>query len=33
VVYFQDGVMGWLMHKRPEWFGIRVEEKIAEETE
>ena len=32
VVYFQDGVMGWLMHKRPEWFGIRVEGKIAEET-
>ncbi len=27
VVYFQDGVLGWLMHKRPEWFGIRVENK------
>ena len=27
VVYFQDGVMGWLTHKKPEWFGIRVEEK------
>ena len=27
VVYFQDGLMGWLMHKRPEWFGIRVEER------
>ncbi|MGI9388071.1 MAG: branched-chain amino acid ABC transporter permease, partial [Methyloligellaceae bacterium] len=27
VVYFQDGVMGWLMHRKPEWFGIRVEEK------
>jgi branched-chain amino acid transport system permease protein len=27
VVYFQDGVMGWLMHKKPEWFGIRVEKK------
>ncbi len=27
VVYFQDGIMGWLMHRRPEWFGIRVEEK------
>lgn len=25
VVYFQDGVMGWLTHKKPEWFGIRVE--------
>jgi len=32
VVYFQDGVMGWLMHKRPEWFGIKVEENIARET-
>ncbi|MGI9374289.1 MAG: branched-chain amino acid ABC transporter permease [Hyphomicrobiales bacterium] len=29
VVYFQDGVMGWLMHKKPEWFGIRVEDKTA----
>ncbi len=25
VVYFQDGLMGWLMSKKPEWFGIRVE--------
>ena len=32
VVYFQDGVMGWLMQKRPDWFGIRVEEKAAGET-
>jgi branched-chain amino acid transport system permease protein len=32
VVYFQDGVMGWLMHKRPEWFGIKVDEKIAGEA-
>ena len=29
VVYFQDGLMGWLMHRKPEWFGIRVEEKEA----
>ena len=29
VVYFQDGVLGWLMHKKPEWFGIRVEQKTA----
>ncbi|MCP4185980.1 MAG: branched-chain amino acid ABC transporter permease [Gammaproteobacteria bacterium] len=29
VVYFQDGVLGWLMHKRPEWFGIRVENKSS----
>ncbi len=29
VVYFQDGVMGWLMHKRPEWFGMKVEQKTA----
>jgi branched-chain amino acid transport system permease protein len=27
VVYFQDGVMGWLIHRKPEWFGIRVEQK------
>ncbi|MCP5084234.1 MAG: branched-chain amino acid ABC transporter permease [Alphaproteobacteria bacterium] len=29
VVYFQDGVMGWLMLKRPEWFGMKVEQKTA----
>ncbi|MGA0342587.1 MAG: branched-chain amino acid ABC transporter permease [Arenicellales bacterium] len=23
VVYFQGGVVGWLMQKRPEWFGVR----------
>ena len=33
VVYFQDGVMGWLVHKRPEWFGIKVEAKVAGEAE
>lgn len=27
VVYFQEGLMGWLMHRKPEWFGIRVETK------
>ena len=25
VVYFQGGVMGWLMHRKPQWFGIQVE--------
>ena len=25
VVYFKDGLMGWLMRAKPEWFGIRVE--------
>ncbi|MGR3984525.1 MAG: branched-chain amino acid ABC transporter permease [Gammaproteobacteria bacterium] len=25
VVYFQDGVMGWVMRRKPEWFGIRIE--------
>ena len=30
VVYFQDGVMGWLMHKKPEWFGIRIEERASQ---
>ena len=27
VVFFQDGLMGWLKYKRPEWFGIKVEDK------
>lgn len=27
VVYFQDGLMGWLTTKKPAWFGIKVEEK------
>ncbi|MEM7301743.1 MAG: branched-chain amino acid ABC transporter permease [Pseudomonadota bacterium] len=27
VVFFQDGLMGWLRHNKPEWFGIKVEEK------
>ncbi len=30
VVYFRDGIMGWLMHTRPEWFGIRIESKQGE---
>ncbi len=25
VVYFQQGIMGWVMQKKPHWFGIRVE--------
>ena len=25
VVYFQEGIMGWVMRKKPEWFGIMVE--------
>ncbi|MDH3741032.1 MAG: branched-chain amino acid ABC transporter permease [Hyphomicrobiales bacterium] len=25
VVYFQDGIMGWLMRVRPEWFGVSVD--------
>ena len=29
VVYFQGGIMGWLMRNRPEWFGIRVEQPNA----
>jgi len=29
VVYFQDGIMGWLIHRKPEWFGIRVEQKTV----
>lgn len=27
VVYFQQGMVGWLMTQKPEWFGIRVERK------
>lgn len=27
VVYFQDGIVGWLARTRPEWFGRRVERK------
>ncbi|MGI9363987.1 MAG: branched-chain amino acid ABC transporter permease [Rhizobiaceae bacterium] len=27
VVYFQDGLMGWLRHNKPEWFGVVVDEK------
>ena len=27
VVYFKDGITGWLKLVRPEWFGIRVEAK------
>ncbi|MEM1384239.1 MAG: branched-chain amino acid ABC transporter permease [Pseudomonadota bacterium] len=33
VVYFQDGLMGWLRHKRPEWFGIVVERKEVRPAE
>jgi len=25
VVYFQEGIMGWLMRQKPEWFGVHVE--------
>jgi branched-chain amino acid transport system permease protein len=32
VVYFQEGLMGFLQHKRPEWFGIRVEDKAREDA-
>ncbi len=30
VVFFQDGLMGYLKHIRPDWFGIRVDEKEAD---
>ncbi len=34
VVYFQDGLMGWLQHRKPEWFGMRVEkrDRLAQEA-
>jgi branched-chain amino acid transport system permease protein len=25
VVYFQQGILGWLREKKPHWFGVRVE--------
>ena len=31
VVYFKDGVMGYLLVTKPEWFGVVVDEKTAEE--
>jgi len=33
VVYFQQGIMGWLMDRKPEWFGIVVEPDAAEAAE
>jgi len=30
VVYFQQGIMGWLIDRKPEWFGVRVEEPARE---
>jgi len=36
VVYFQEGLMGWLMQRKPEWFGIAVENRgpnVAEAAE
>jgi branched-chain amino acid transport system permease protein len=29
VVYFQEGILGWLARRRPEWFGRRVEAKTT----
>jgi branched-chain amino acid transport system permease protein len=29
VVYFQQGIMGWLREKKPEWFGVRVESSLS----
>ncbi|MEM1276911.1 MAG: branched-chain amino acid ABC transporter permease [Pseudomonadota bacterium] len=29
VVFFQQGIVGWLMDQRPEWFGIKVDKKEA----
>jgi len=31
VVYFQDGMMGWLTTKKPDWFGIKVEKKEVDQ--
>ena len=27
VVYFQQGILGWVKSRRPEWFGVKVEDK------
>lgn len=32
VVYFQDGVMGYLQYRHPSWFGINVEQDKTTET-
>ena len=31
VVYFKDGVMGYLLHTKPEWFGVVVDKKESQE--
>lgn len=33
VVYFQQGIVGWLMEKRPEWFGVVIDAKREAEQE
>ena len=33
VVYFQDGVLGYLQYKKPEWFGITVDRKSTDKAE
>jgi hypothetical protein len=32
VVYFQQGIVGWLMERYPERFGIQVAPRATEET-
>jgi len=27
VVYFQQGILGWVKSRRPAWFGVKVEER------
>ena len=29
IVYFQEGIMGWLARRKPEWFGRRVDARTA----
>jgi branched-chain amino acid transport system permease protein len=31
VVYFQQGILGWLRARRPQWFGVQVETRSAKE--
>lgn len=32
VVYFKDGIMGWLTQAKPEWFGIRIDDQKSVES-
>jgi branched-chain amino acid transport system permease protein len=29
IIYFQQGIMGWLQDKKPEWFGVKVDASMS----